>query len=63
MMLEGTGEAGAVRDLRERAGVVGVVEEEEEEAMERSSSPGKGTGWESLRGRWRGVADRPWIWS
>jgi len=63
MMLEGTGEAGAVRDLRERAGVVAVVEEEEEEAMERSSSPGKGTGWESLRGRWRGVAGRPWIWS
>jgi len=65
MVLEGTGEAGTVRDLRESAGVVVVVEEEEEEAMERLSAPGaaKGTERESLRGRWRGVVGRPWIWS
>jgi len=57
-MREGMGEAGAVRDLRERAGVMVVVEEEDEEAVERSSSPGAG-----LRGRQRGVVGRPWIWS
>ena len=57
-MREGMGEAGAVQDLRERAGVMAVVEKEEEEAVERSSSPAAG-----LRGRWRGVVGRPWIWS
>jgi len=57
-MREGMGEAGAVQDLRERAGVMAVVEKEEEEAVERSSSPGAG-----LRGRRREVVGRPWIWS
>jgi len=57
-MREGMGEAGAVQDLRERAGVMAVVEKEEEEAVERSSSPGAG-----LCGRRREVVGRPWIWS
>ena len=51
------GEAGAVQDLQERAGVMVVVEEEE---MEWSSFLGaaKRT---RLHGRWRGVVGRPWI--